>query len=295
MLINTVTWGIAPVVIKYYIADIPAVIMLFYRFVLATFFLYIIFAIINIKVDWQYWLKNWFLTLLAFLQNAIVLLFLFYGIEYTTAGFGAVVSAILPVLSSVLGVFILKEKIEKHERIGMLLAMIAFVGLSYISLGSVNISSSLYGALLITIGNLVFLFTVFAIKKYEQTHGLIKNFSWQFNFIGFLTSMLFLGVLAKLMHPGLITLSNSVLYLSNPGILYLAIFSSIAGLIAYVAALEVLEASEVMYYIYLQPIIALPASYIFLGEPFSWQLFLIFTIINLIGFYINIKGFKKHV
>ena len=294
MLINTFLWGIAAPIIKVYMRSIPVYIFLAYRFIWATLFLLVIMLALNKRFNLGFWIKHKFLLLMAFLQNAVVLILLFAGLDMVNSGFAAVLAGTTPIMADIIGALYFKEKIEKNEISGTILAIIAFLGLAGVSLHT-NSQNSILGGSLIFLANIVFLATSFAVKwaKLEDKHGKVKlpqDFVWQFNFFGFLSSGLVLILIGGFLKPQYFSLPSLVFLLFNPGVIYLALFASIIALIAYVKAVEIMEVSEALYYTYLQPLFALPLAAVWLHEPLNWFLFTFFALIDLVAFIINIKN-----
>ncbi len=293
MLVNTILWGIAPPIIKVYMRGIPVAVFLAYRFIWATLFLLVMMLILKKRFDVGFWFKHKFLLIMAFLQNAIVLLFLFAGLDIVNSGFAAVLAGTTPIMADIIGVLYFKEKVEKNELIGTLIAVVAFIGLGGLSLHS-TASSGILGGVLILLANLIFLATSFAVRwaKLESAHGnmkIPKDFVWQFNFYGFLTSTIFLAGLSLFVAPNYFSFPAVLILLLNPGIVYLALFASVAALIAYVKAVEAMEVSEALYYTYLQPLFAIPLAAVWLHEPLNWFLFFLWAFLDLFAFWVNIK------
>ncbi len=291
MLANTFIWGIAPVVIKASFSQIPPIPFLLYRFIWVVGLMLPVGLIYGFHI--KYYVRHRKLIWLAFLQNAVVLLLLFLGIQYTSASLASVITALVPLLAMYIASRRLHEHVNHDEKIGVILTFLGFLGMIYVTF-NLGEGNHLLGLTLITLGNVIFLYSVLDLKAYfNKVRRKPKGFDFSFNFLSFLLALATFAVVIVIFYPDWINVHNLTLGLFNWGVIFMAIFSSIVAMVGYNIALKYLEVSEVTYFTYLQPLIAVPAAYLWLDEKVPVIPTLIFSFMMLLGLYINLKGVMR--
>jgi drug/metabolite transporter (DMT)-like permease len=253
-------WGVAPPLIKYTLNFIPPSTFLFYRFLIAGGILLPV-LIKKIKIlDFKY-------LLIGLIGSPLTLWLLFSGIQRTSASEASVLAVLSPFFIIVGGLIFLQEKLERNEKIGLLIAVVGIV----LTLAKPNLSwQNLLGNLLVLAGSLTWaIFTLWSKKlKLEPT---------------ILTASSFLtGAWVML-------LTNSNFSLPPrawPGIIYMALAGSVIAYWAYSFGVKQIEASEAGLFTYLQPLFGLPLAHFFLHETIQ-PLFLASTLIIALGVVIS--------
>lgn len=255
LLAASIIWGIAPPVIKYTLGYISPFSFLFYRFLLSFAIVIVPFALRLNKIrpkiqDW----RTYFL--LGVLCAPLNLGFLFLGIQRTTAIDASLISIISPILIILGGAFFLKEQISQNEKIGILLALLGTV-LTIIQplLETKNSTrlNNIEGNFLVLLGTFAWVaFTLLAKKNKRLDPFLLTGFS-------FLIGLVFT-------FPVFILEKTTLNVIALPGIIFMAVFSSVLAYFFYVFGLSKIEASEATVFTYLQPLFAVPISVIFLKE-----------------------------
>lgn len=254
LLATSIIWGIAPPVIKYTLSFISPFSFLFYRFLTAMIIVLIPFILrlkkIKLKIKD---LPVYFL--LGFLCAPLNLGLLFLGIQKTTAIDASLISITSPILIILGGALFLREQITKKEKIGIFLALLGTILTIIQPLLEIKPSAglNLEGNFLIFLGTLAWVvFTLLAKKNQKLDPFLLTCFSY------------LIGIIFIL--PFFIFEKTTINILAVPGIIYMALFSSVFAYFFYVFGLTKMEASEAGVFTYLQPIFAVPISAIFLRE-----------------------------
>jgi drug/metabolite transporter (DMT)-like permease len=292
IILNSIFWGLTPVFVKLVLNDLSAERFMFFRFLIAAIFtIPITLHLFGFKrvVGSFFSFRN--LVVMAFSVGITTYLNML-ALNYISATLFAIVGALRPVIADIIGSLMLREKIEKDEIIGTIIALVGtvfFVGLhahlSGMTLASGEIRSTLIGISYTLLLSLLWVFANIALKGVAAKDKVLVSYN------SFLLSLIFSVVLLYFTDP--VGFVIPTLHLN----IWLAIcFTSIVGgifaMMTYQKALLKIEVSEANLFYYLQIIFTIPAAIIILHEPFN--LILLFPIsIILIGIYLNIR--KKFV
>lgn len=276
LLINTLVWGAAFIVVKPSLTETTPFRFLFYRFLLASLLLLplVIRYITTLKISLR---KIAQIGLLELVGTTLNLGLLYLGLQRTSAIETSLLATTAPVFTILLGMIFLKEKEERHEVVGLLFSlggMFLITLLPLITNGSFSSQISLLGNALILSATLAeSSYYIMAKKVY---HKLPKLFVAT---IGFLVGAISFGIISlaevSWSLSSLVSVAVSELQVSSVqfAVGYMAILGSIVGLTAYIKGQENIEASEAILFRYLQPAIYLPLGVILLQEPVSiWQI-----------------------
>ncbi len=269
LLINTVCWGAALIAVKPSLDVISPFRFLFYR--------YLVSALLTIPVLWYYrgkiqhfWSSLGKITLLELLGTTLCLSLLYFGLDRTTAIEASMLASTTPLFVVLLGVLLLKEKQEKRENIGLLIACTATGLLAaepLLSGQAVQASWTTSGNILILLSNIcAALYYVIAKRWYRRLPKIfVTTISF---FVGSVSFLLLILAAERTSLPEFYT--SSLSDWNQPSVWiavgYMAIFGSIIGLTAYMKGQDGIEASEASLFSYLQPLIAIPAGILFLQE-----------------------------
>ncbi len=268
LLIVSIIWGVAAVVIKYTLGGFSPDIFLTYRFFISTIIALIIFAFTGIKLP-----KNPKTLGLAafngFLLSTVSLGLLFLGTDKTTSIDANLISSMAPIMIVVAGVFFLKEHVTKRETIGILIALSGTL-ITIIEPTLADGTSGLYGNLLVLLSVIVSVATA-VIAKVVLRDEVDALFATNLSFIiGFLTVTpiaLFFHSPADIIH--IISITPISYHL---GVFYMAILSGTLAYILWHKATKSIEVSEVSLFAYLYPIFGLPLSVLWLKEKITLPL-----------------------
>lgn len=292
LLLNTLVWGAFIPIVKlgFNDSEITPFRFLFYRFVLA--------GLLITPFIWQQLKKvknKWRILLIEVVQTSIGLSFLYLGLRETTALETGFITTSLPLFIIVGGIVFLREKQDKKEWLGLILAIIGtlIITLEPLWQGNDGFGGSLSGNLLILGYNVSTAAYFLLAKKYYQRLPklLISGLSF---YVGALTFAIF-SLLELGGNPSSLITAISIdldSYLVWGVIAYAAILGSIVGLTAYIKGQDGIEASEASLFTYLQPVIYIPLGFWLLGEAASIGQFFALAII-ILGVYI--AGKKKEL
>ena len=268
LLANAIIWGLAiPIVKLGFNNGLTPTFFLFARFALATLFSLPIFFILIRKKPTrnQITLKNiTTITLLELLGTFAALWLLYQGISLTSAVASSLIAVTWPIFVVLGGIFILKEREEKHEWVGLILAITGTLALviSPLLQNGFKVEGSTTGNLLVLGQNLAIATYYLLAKK------LYKNLNkWLVTHISFWVGTISFGIVLLLQNasPNLSTLTIWPL----TAILYMSILGSIIALTLYLIGQDKIEASEASLFTYTQPVFAIPIAIVLLGESVS--------------------------
>lgn len=271
LLLNAALWGAAFVIVKPAFEVTTPFRFLFYRHLLA--------AVLMLPIFWHYRHQLakightiWTIIGLELLGSTLALSLLYIGLKYTTALEANLLGTTLPIFITLGGVLILKEKQERHEWLGLLIALAATFYLTVwplLTTGSVDGISVVGNALIIAsnIANLVY----FPLAKRAYTKlpkFLVTSISFWVATISFLGLSLLEagGAISALITSVQLDFTATSVWFAT---LYMAIFGSIIGLTAYIKGQDGIEASEASFFYYLQPLVYLPLAFFVLKEAIT--------------------------
>lgn len=290
MLVTTVIWGIATVVIKITLNYIPPLTFLMIRFLIVALVL-LPFVLLELKknpID-----KHDFLNVaLLGIFGQTSLAFIFLGINYSTALDSAIIGVITPLLAIAAGHYFFKERINNFVRAGVI---IATIGTIFVMLEPIftdgnavrPVGQRLLGNFWLMLNNLMFLLyivwskfslgenTAFIKKRFHFFHlkPMRKKYSSvQITTLSFYVGLITLVPLALLENTGFFGAINPNFNLANLplnavlGILYMALLSSIVAYCLFEWSLKTLTVADSAIYTYLTPLFTFPFAYLILKE-----------------------------
>jgi len=278
LLINTLTWGIALIIVKPSLEFTTPFRYLLYRYILAAFF--------SLPIILYYWpkIKNKLnvtkkVIFVEFFGTALALGLLYLGLAKTTAIEASFLTTTTPIFVVLAGIIYLKEKEEFHEWLGL---AIAFIGTSLLTFLPIILNGmtpkglSLEGNILIILQNIATAIAMVLAKKYYKNIPklFITSISFYFGIIVFLflslTEIYFIdsqtytnNLLNHFYQAVQADLTHTSVWIAAG---YMAVFGSIIGLTAYIKGQDGIEASEASLFWYLQPLVFVPAGIILLQE-----------------------------
>lgn len=289
LLLNVLLWGAALPIVKPALDVTTPSRYLFYRFFLA--------GLLSLPILWYYWpkVKNKTkaigqIVLLEILGTTVALWFLYAGLARTSSIEAGLIATTTPIFITIGGIWYLKEKQERREWWGLSIALLGTVLLSIEPLltgRNGHAQFSFTGNVLVFIQNiLIAAYYVLAKKYYAHLPKLfVTGISFFVGMLSFFlislaeTATINIGVTQQLVNFLTLTqleLTQSIVLLP---VLYMAIFGSIIGLTAYIKGQDGIEASEASLFTYLQPLVYIPLSLIFLKEVVTWPMLLAVAII----------------
>lgn len=264
LLLNTVLWGLSPPIIKVALNFVTVNQFLLGRYLIASLIFLPIYFLTHKKSPSITNNHYKLLIFLAILGTPLTLIPLYEGIKLTSSIEASILTAAGPIMLIIGGRLFLKEKIEKNEEIGLIIALLGTLLLALEPLlvnSSINAKFSLVGNALILFSTLIWTGFLLLVKK-------LKTDATQISLVSYLVSIPIFAILV-LLEPTQIT--NIQYQISNaaPGIAYMAIFGSVIAFWAYTKGQEMIEAGEASIFTYLQPLVTLPLAYFWLHESLS--------------------------
>lgn len=283
ILIVTIIWGIASPIIKYTLDGFDPLTFLIYRFGISS--IISIFLILFFKFKFPKNIKDILLLVVyGILASSVSLALLFFGLKNTTVLDSSLITLSDPLLISVAGVYFLRERISRREKIGIGIAILGTL-LTIIEplIQNGNGHLKLSGNIMIITYAVVVAGTA-VLAKILLRRGIEASTMTAFSFIlGFITLLPFWFPTA---HSSLFTVNTTYHF----GVFYMAIIS---GNIAYYLsnkAQKSIEIGEQAIFGYMYPIFAAPLAVIWLGEKIT-PVFIVGAIVIAIG--VAIAEIKK--
>lgn len=298
ILLANALWGVAPSFIKLGLETMPPLTFLFLRFIISTVVI-LPFFIIELKkhpiklVDIP---TPFFIGIVCY---TVSLSLVFLGVQKTTALDSSLIGSIEPIVVCLLGAVLLGEVLSKNRLTGIIISLLGTLLIilepffSQIIGRGVPVdgtSQRIFGNLLIALYLISNGIYVIATRKYFKKKGSVTPFIKVG--IGFIAATITLFPLAMLelgASFGLPTRLNAQSAFGGPStivaLLYMALLS---GLVAYLLcekALQKMEATDAVLFTYLQPLFAVPVSYLLLGEK-PTMVFLLGAVVIVVGIYI---------
>lgn len=288
IIIAYVIWAAAGPVIRLTVQSVPPITFLFFRFLIVCVLLlpYAYYLLKTNGIAKSDYFKIFLLG--VFSQTSILLVF--YGYKYTTALEGTIIGMLGPIMSVAAGHYFYHEKVDWHVKLGMLLAALGtmFVAIEPILLShGVNhsVELRLFGNLMIILYSLSFLLYLIWSKitlginsdetkrtlkiihmkpmKKHYSPALLATLTFYVGLFTVIPMFLFesAGYFGTYMFSFHTISTGAVL-----GILYMAIFSSIAAFFLFEWGLTKVEVKDTALFSYLQPVFTLPFAYVLLDE-----------------------------
>jgi len=253
-------WGLSFIATKIALREITPVTIVFIRQLLGISFL--VFIAVKQKKSFEITWRDHKWVLLLGLIACFHLWIQVTGLQWTTASHTGWIIGITPVFMTILAMIFFKERIVKHQILGIILS---FAGL--LLLVSKGDFSSLdfiknEGDLLI-IGSSV-TWAVYSMVSKRAT----------FNYSPLMTTLYLFAIIAIVLVPFAVNRQNinAVEHLSFPGwvsILFLGIFCSGVAYTLWAQSLTEMSASRVGAFLYIEPFITFFGSWIFLDEKIT--------------------------
>ncbi len=218
------------------------------------------------------------IVVLELLGTTVALGLLYSGLARTSSLEASLIAATTPLFTTLGGILYLREKEERHEWIGLAIALAGTVLLALEPLltgRSAHATFSLSGNLLVFLQNIAIAAYYVLAKKYYR--GIPKFFATSVSFYVGIVSFIALSMW-QLSVSAPTLLNTAISELSQATVLwpalYMALFGSIIGLTAYIWGQDGIEASEASLFTYLQPLVAIPLATLLLDERVTWPMLL---------------------
>lgn len=266
----SVIWGFATYVIKITSQEIDPLSFLTYRFAISAIFGILMLLVFHgfAKIT-----KNFLVvTVYSFITTTVALGFLFLGIEKTTILDTALIIAVGPLVTAILGVIFLKEVVTKKEKIGITLALAGTLVTIFAPIVSGMEALQFKGNVLV----LLYLLTagVSAVMSKKLLRKDIDPFALtNFSFIVGFATILPIALFQTHLPTLLSTVSNLTLS-GHLGVWYMAFISGTLAYALWVKAQKSIEVSEAGVFGYLNAVLAVPFGIWLLGEKLTTPLIL---------------------
>lgn len=283
LLITSIIWGIAVVVIKLTLTAIDPLPFLTYRFGISALVAIIFFAFSAKQLRTKIRSNKQILMLISYaiLSTTVALGLLFLGLDLTTVLNLSLITLAAPLFAEAAGMLFLKEHLTHREKVG---TAIAFLGTGLLIIDPVlqNISETqnLWGNILVITYMVADIAGIILLKKLLRigySSATLTNFSFIVGFVSIIPIALIFMPLSDL-----VTQITELPLIYHAGIWYMAIFS---GTIAYYLrglAQKTIEVSEASLFGYITPVISGILAVMLLGDQLTF-LFAVGALIVAIG------------
>jgi len=268
----------AGVLIK--LADASIYSMAFYRVLIASLILFILYSKEIVLSFNKFTLKEYFYFLIAGLFLSLHFLTWNESFKYITISTATLVISTSPIFVSFFAYFFFKEKPNKNFYISFLLCFIGLVLVSYN--GIINAKEDLKGLIFVFISTILFVFYLLLGKRNRRK---INTGVYLFNL--FFSSSIFSFIFYLIFETTYMHTAHNYIYF-----ILLAVFPTIIGHGSVNHVINFFKASTVSMNQLIQPFFASIVAFLLLGEKIYYtSIFGYFFI--LIGVFILLKGLKK--
>lgn len=277
LLISAVIWGVVGPVIKNTLFFVEPITLLFWRFVFTVAFVLPFFLWYLTKNPIKIaWIPK--LVILGILGSVLPLVLVFYGFKLTSSIEGTVIASISPLLVAVAAAIFLREKLNRNELIGILLAMVgtAFVAIEPLWQNGVHGDNRILGNILVLLYALSWAWSVILVKQWKGEH--IKPFHMTAS--SFIVCLVVFAVIV-FMQKGTFPTVDLTNFNILGGLLYMSFFSSIIAYTFYYIALDKMHAAQADIFNYLQPVFSIPLAMLWLNEKIT--LFIIIGMVFIVS------------
>lgn len=261
---NVIIWGAALPIVKPALDVISPYYFLLLRYLVASAIMAPILIFIwpdNLRV------KTLLLIIgLEFLQITVSLSLLYQALAYTSALTASLIGSTAPIFITLGGIFFLKERQERKEWLGLSLSVlgtIVLISTSLVTNGSGGTTKLLGISLLIGYQLVNMAYLLLAKKHYHQINKLF--ISGIGCFVGLLSFLILAPIMGPIIPLPLLATYPSVLL----AVLYMGILGSPVAVSLYLYGQARIEASEAALFTYLQPLVYLPLTTLWLGDHLS--------------------------
>jgi drug/metabolite transporter (DMT)-like permease len=212
-----------------------------------------------------------------------------WGVQYISAGLGAIMGAIFPLWLVVIGLFSAAQKMPRRAVAGLLLGFGGVCIIFYDHLNDFFNADFRFGIILSLIATWTWAFGTLYTKKKAASFNPYFSLGLQM-----LISGVFLLILTKAVDSDKI---NSFIPISEIplrawlAIAYLVILGSVVAFVAYLYALQNLPTEQASVYAYINPIVAVLLGWVLFNERITLFL-MIGGSVTLLGVYFVNKAFK---
>lgn len=261
ILVNVVIWGAALVIVKPALDVISPYYFLFLRYALAS--LIMLPTLIFFRPEKITLRLITTIAAIEFVQIGIGHALLYAGLARTSALEASLIATTAPVLVTLGGIIFLKEKEEKNEWIGLALSIAGtlVIILSPFLTNGADTSFSLLGNMLVFGYTVSWMIYMLLAKVHYQ--GVNKIFVTTISsLVGLITYGIIMAVLGFEPPVSVALSSTDVLR----AVLYMGALGTPFAVSLYLYGLNRIEASEATLFSYLQPLIYIPLSVLWLGD-----------------------------
>ncbi len=268
-------WGSTWIAIYFQLGEVPILVSIFYRFVLASLLL-MPFMILTKRLQKETWEDHGFFALQGLCLFSLNFVCFYYATSYISSGLVSVIFSLACIYNAVNNWIFYKEPITKTMLIGSLFGVIGLSLIFYPEFKQTHFNlNSLKGIALSLLGTLFFSLANI-ISKRHSIKGIKPYTSISY---GMIYGSIVLLLLVVIMNQSWV-FSYQLSYVSS--LIYLSTFGTIVAFVMYLTLVARIGPSQAAYATVLFPIVALFFSSIF--EDYRWN------IISSIGLLLVITG-----
>jgi drug/metabolite transporter (DMT)-like permease len=285
MIMATIFWAGAFIAGKFSVGEFPVFSLTFFRFLFATI---LIFAImIKKEKDWKISKKD----LPIFIALGIVGMvgyhtFFFSALKYTTATNSSLINATNPIITTILAIIFLKEKIKTKNIVSILVSFFGVILIITNGDFSVLLNFKLnFGDLLMIIAAICWASYAIISKKASYNYSPIK-----------ITSYAFLVCVVVLIP--FVIMEKPWVYIPNTttvgwiSVIYMSVFASVGGYLIQQISIKKIGPSKTSLYINLVPVFSMILAFFILKESIS-SIKILAGLLIATGVFLNTRNNKK--
>jgi len=283
LIATNVIWGASVPLFKWSLQEMPPFTFAFIRFLLSTLFL-LPFTMHRLKITKKDAISLFVLGFVGFFVHIGLLL---VGLKISSSLNASIIAAAAPIFLIIGSAIFFKEKVKTKIILGTTISLIGVIVIILRPLFDVGLDGAISGNLMFLVGTLAFVVYTFLLKNYT-TH--LRSTTVTFYMFAFSTLMFLPFFLMESSNHDILTF---ITVQSMIGILFGAIFTSVAGYLFYNFAIRYVKASEVGIFLYMDPIVTILVAIPLLGEKLT-SIFLLGALLVFVGIFIAERRIPYH-
>ncbi len=283
LIATNIIWGASIPIFKWSLESIPPFTFAFIRFFVSALIL-LPFTMHRLKITRHDLISLIVLSITGFFLHIGLLL---AGLNISSSLNSSIITTAAPIFLLVGSMILFKEKVKQHVIFGTIISLMGVLLIILRPLFDVGLDGTILGNIFFLLSTLSFVVYTILLKEYT-THLRTTTITF---YLFAISTVLFLPF-ALMESP-----EHQVLALLNPqsliGIIFGALFTSIAGYLFYNFAIRYVKASEAGVFLYMDPIVTAAVAVPLLGEKIT-TVFIVGSVLVFFGIFVAEKRIHYH-
>lgn len=280
---TNIIWGASVPVFKWSLESIPPFTFAFIRFFIASLIL-LPFTMHRLSVSRHDIISLFVLSITGFFLHIGLLL---VGLDISSSLNSSIITTSAPIFLIIGSIIFFKDKVKTRVIIGTIISLLGVILIILRPIFDQGLDGTILGNIFFLLSTISFVVYTFLLKGYTSH---LKTSTITFYLFAFAAGIFLpFSLLESSQHEILRMLNMQAVI----GILFAAVFTSIAGYLFYNFAIRYVKASEVGIFLYMDPIITAAIAVPLLGEKIT-SVFLLGSILVFAGIFVAEKRVHYH-